>query len=324
MRVSWVTARNFARRGFTVLELLLAVSIMTVIIIGLYTVFDQTQKALRGTMSQVDVLEGVRSATDLISSELEGVNYLPVNRYTNFYVARNPLSATVPVAGLSGSGAPVLETVIQDLFFHARVGDEWKAIGYWVGPLRTNLPPPFSVGRLYRYAVNYSREQVRGLAGPGLTDAQRNAALTAFNTDRMPNSSPVMDGIVHFKFIAYAPNGFPMYPADANPTDSSSTTFLDLLENAYTDSGASVDRYFAAWIETGPGQSMRYNFSDRSFPTHPSALEVEIGVLEPDVIRQYISIAEAQPAEAARFLARQGGKIHLFRQRIPLRNAPPY
>src|SRR5262249_4873965 len=138
------------RHGFTVIELLLAVAIMTVIVIGLYTVFDHTQKALRGSMAQTDVLEGVRAATDLVGRELESAAYLPLANYTNFYVSRATNSQTVQLNGLMG--APLFDTVLQDVFFHTRLGDHWSAVGYWVGPAQlTNQTGKISVGRLYRF-----------------------------------------------------------------------------------------------------------------------------------------------------------------------------
>lgn len=172
------------RAGFTVLELMLAVSIMTVIVIGLYTVFDQTQRALRSTMRQVDVLEGVRATRDLVSSEIAGASYLPLANYTNLFVARNLLSRGVRIEGLARD--PVLDTVLQDLFFHTRVGNQWSAVGFWVGPMFTNVAGPFSVGRLYRFGTNITEAQIREMGGQTeITGSdwrdRRNALLT---TDR--------------------------------------------------------------------------------------------------------------------------------------------
>lgn len=325
MRLHGTVTRIRACVGFTVLELLLAVSIMTVIVIGLYTVFDQTQKALRGTISQVDVLEGIRATSDLVGRELEGVSYLALPRYTNFYVARNPLTESVPIVGLSQNA--LLTTVIQDVFFHTRVGERWTAIGFWVGPLRTNanLTAPISVGRLYRFSTNITEGQIRGMAAPNNNAAQRNALLTAFHSNqRIPLSAPILDGVVHFRIIAYDESGVPLYPA----TNQFSQNYLDLLDAQFDQLRntfvLAADSTFAATIEAGPGQSMQYLFSDLSFPSHPGAIDVELGVLEPQVVRQYESIAEVQPLEAAKFLSRHAGQIHLFRQRIPLRNAPKY
>ena len=44
--------------GFSLVEVLLAVSIMSVIVFGLFSMFNQTQKALLATSKQVDILGG--------------------------------------------------------------------------------------------------------------------------------------------------------------------------------------------------------------------------------------------------------------------------
>ena len=56
-----------------------------------------------------------------------------------------------------------------------------------------------------------------------------------------------------------------------------------------------------------------------TIPPFPASLELEIGVLEPQLVTRFASIPSAD--EARKFLARNAGRIHLFRQRIPLRNA---
>ena len=53
--------------AFSIMELLVAVSIMTFIVYALYQMFHQTQKALRGNITQVDVLESGRAALEMMS-----------------------------------------------------------------------------------------------------------------------------------------------------------------------------------------------------------------------------------------------------------------
>ena len=57
--------------AFSLVELLLAVSLMSVIVFGLYSMFNETQKALRSNVRQVDVLEAGRAAIELLVSDLE-------------------------------------------------------------------------------------------------------------------------------------------------------------------------------------------------------------------------------------------------------------
>lgn len=309
--------RNRRHAGaFSLIELLVAVSIMTVIILGLYTVFDQTQRAMRNTMSQVDVMEGVRATSDLVGRELERAAYLPLPWYTNLYVSRSPFSRDVELQNLAGGR--LLTTVLQDVFFHTRVGDEWSGIGFWVGPINTNLTAPLSVGRLYRFTTNVSLAQVRRFEQNSAPNRslQRNPLLTAFQSDRrFRESSVVMDGIVHLRVIAYGAGGIPLYGTNLLTWDREFERVEEELP------AGSRQSYL---LQAGPGESVLYQFYHRSFPTAPVELELELGVLEPQVVKQYLSIAMAQPAAAADFLARHAGKIHLFRQRIPLRNASPF
>ncbi len=307
--------RGRAAAAFTVMELMLSIAIMTVIVIALYTVFDQTQRALRSTMSQVDVLEGIRSSADLVGREVEGAGHLPVLGYTNLYVTRNARSVPAKLDRLAGG--ELLTTVLQDMLFHVKVGEQWAAIGYWVGPRETNSTDRFAVGRLYRFATNLAPAQVRAMADRiSSTEAERNAPMLAFwnPVTRLALSAPVVDGIVHFRVIAYRADGTPLYG-----------TNLITLRREYNEARVGKPLLeIAALEESLPGESVQYSFSSDSFPVAPSAIEIEMGIIEPQVLRQYQSIAEAQPAEGNRFLARNAGKIHLFRQRISLRNAAPY
>ena len=62
---------NRGTRAFTVIELMLAVAIMGVIIFALYSVFNQTQRALRRSETDVDVSQRARAVLEMISRELE-------------------------------------------------------------------------------------------------------------------------------------------------------------------------------------------------------------------------------------------------------------
>jgi hypothetical protein len=53
----------------------------------------------------------------------------------------------------------------------------------------------------------------------------------------------------------------------------------------------------------------------------PAYIEMEFGMLEPDTLAQYYLMLDDQNPNAAKFLQRQIGKVHLFRQRIPIRTA---
>src|SRR2546429_8244883 len=78
---------RFARsRAFTVVELLVAISVLTLIVLVLYGLFDQVQRALRGNVAQVDVLEGGRSAMQLMAGEMEQMEAGNVPTNVNLFV----------------------------------------------------------------------------------------------------------------------------------------------------------------------------------------------------------------------------------------------
>src|SRR6266511_4863469 len=60
-------------RAFTLVELLVAISVLTLIVLVLYGLFDQVQKALRSNVAQVDVHEGGREGMELLSREMEQI-----------------------------------------------------------------------------------------------------------------------------------------------------------------------------------------------------------------------------------------------------------
>lgn len=320
MRCSVPHRSAFARRGFTVLELMLSIAIMTVIFIGLYTVFDQTQKALRQTISQVDVLEGIRTSTDLVGRDIESFAYVPLANYTNLYVAQSPYNLSLRLDNLSQG--ELLTTVLQDVFFHQRQGDQWTAVGYWVGAMTTNpvAAPPHSVsvGRLYRFSVTANSQFMRSLNGLATQD-ERNAMLSTFQnlSLRLTNSAPLIDGVVHFRMVCYGESGAPLFGTNLLTWEQQ---FNTLKSRGQLPLGA----HLATTVEAGPAASVQYLFSDHSYPTGAGWIEYEIGILEPQLVKRYASIAEGQPAAAAKYLERHAGQIHLFRQRVPLRATSPY
>jgi hypothetical protein len=53
----------------------------------------------------------------------------------------------------------------------------------------------------------------------------------------------------------------------------------------------------------------------------PAYIDVELGVLEPDALRQFQAIADLGDTTAAkRFVMAQAGKVHFLRERVPIRS----
>jgi type II secretory pathway component PulJ len=66
-----VRSANRARRAFSLIEILVVVTLLSVIIIGLVAMFSTTQKALLSSTTQVDLLETGRATMDMVGRDLE-------------------------------------------------------------------------------------------------------------------------------------------------------------------------------------------------------------------------------------------------------------
>ena len=60
-------------RAFSLIEVMVAVTLMSVIVLGLLAMFSQTQRAFRTGITQVDVMEGGRAACELMAREMEQI-----------------------------------------------------------------------------------------------------------------------------------------------------------------------------------------------------------------------------------------------------------
>lgn len=286
-----------ARRGvaFTVVELMVAVSIMTLIVLALYGMFDQVQKALRGNVAQVDVLEGGRAAMELMTREMEQAqagNVLNQMNKTNLYVGlgwdATLLQPQLPVRQELLGVNEYRMNVLQEAYFLSRFNKQWTGTGYRVlaSSLKSGVFNQFAligVGTLARYSTS--------IHDSDLTRSNLSALVMDPQPVNLAKYQRLVDGVVHFRIRAYDGRGLP----------------LTYLTNNYIGVNMLNDR------STGETQ---YTFTNTAVPAY---LELEMGVLEPQVLEKLKSFPNL--AAATNFLAKQTGKIHLFYQRIPIRTA---
>ncbi|MBI4658488.1 MAG: hypothetical protein HY735_06515, partial [Verrucomicrobia bacterium] len=162
------------------MELLVAVSIMTFIIYALYQMFNQTQKALRGNITQVDVLESGRAAREMLSRDLEQISASGLAGTTNLYAASIP--AIPPLVQLDLDEQRALRTnMLQEFFFLTRRTNAWIGTGYRV------IGAQDGIGTLYRYTVSTN---YRFLSSNNLSGAY-------FTADLTNHFHRVADGIIH-------------------------------------------------------------------------------------------------------------------------------
>ena len=261
------------------LEMMVAVALLLMIVTGLTMMFMQTQRAFKGGLGQVDVFESGRAAMEMITRDLEQMAPSADVSNVNFYVSLT-YPPNTPVR------PPAIENstdtnYIQNLFALTH-GSGWQGISYKV--LATNDPVDWGnvvVGTLYRRTTNSSR-------------IQGNYLFDNFNTAPLTNYHRVIDGVVRFKVRVY-----------------------DVAGNAVTTST------HISGIDMGSENSVLpdcnllwYKFSNNELPGY---IEVELGILEPSAV-ELMRVYPTTDYEAQRaFVVRNSGKIHIFRQQIPIR-----
>lgn len=284
--------RRVRKTGFSLVEILVAVSLLSVIILGLMAMFGQTQRAFRLGMSQTDVLESGRLVTEMITRELEQTtpDYSRYGTTPGFY-AELVNSSNISTQVLPGTA--VLRTNrMADIFFVTRENQTWTGHGYFI---RTDAKVANSfgpVGTLYRYETNNSTFQF---------DQNPSGLWVGFNNARngnLFNVSKLLEGVVEFQVRAFDTNGIAITP---------------LANQVFTNiSGGIITN---AYWSLGDPTEVGYVFTSNAVPAF---VELEIGILEQQIYERYQSI----PVAAAReeYLRKQAGHVHLFRQRIPIRN----
>jgi prepilin-type N-terminal cleavage/methylation domain-containing protein len=81
--------------GFTLVELMVAMSIFLLILVGIFQVFDPSRSALQVSERKLDVQQNARVAMDRMSRQLRMAGYFPENLVPN---PVNPLSNSIQVA----------------------------------------------------------------------------------------------------------------------------------------------------------------------------------------------------------------------------------
>jgi len=263
------------RGAFSLIEILVVIALLSVIIIGLVMMFSQTQRAYRLGTTQVDVLEGGRAITDMMTRELSQMTPSRVSNCVNFYVQIAPFPPVKQL--LPGNPAPGRTNLIEELFFLTEENKTWKGIGYRVSNLNGGI------GSLYRYERTNSFNQ-----DPALIFSNY------FNTVFL--SKPLLDGVVHFKVLAYDTNG--------NWIATNNLPFAFVREPQFSGyAGGEVESYL---------------FMNKLVP---ASVEIQLGILEERAFERAKSISDA--TTRSNFVAQQAGKVHLFRWRVPVRNVDP-
>jgi hypothetical protein len=219
------------------------------------------------------------------------VNFCVITNYWQYQSSSAPL-----VQSMMGSDTNTCRTnVLEKFFILTRQNTTWTGVGYVVDTTSTNYVNP-----LYRFTATAS------VSAPGMPWGLYTNFLT--NTF-LPipfyatNLSHLVDGVVHLTVRAYDPNGY-------------------WMTNTYVYSGTNrIGPNPNVWFSMpAMGEAGFYMFSN----TLPASVEIQLGLLEDRTIQRAESLPDLTPGWArSNYLAQQAGKVHLFRQRFPIRNVDP-
>jgi len=313
-------------KAFSLLEMLLVATLMTAIVYGLYSMFDQTQRALRGNTSQVDVLEGGRSALDFVTRELEQVAPCGLGNCPNIFNTVHFPNATYPnpiIQELNPpTTPPTLRTnVVEEVFFLTFATNCWAGNAYYVGSYTnsTNMLGEDGVGTLYRMTITnlYPDRPMSPI-----TPVQIGNMLAQYHGGRS-NSSPVVDGVVHFKLEAYDRHGVWMdpdlypnpYRLNYPPPYPGYTIHTVVRGQAMPSTMYPTNVVLQeAWLQAIRLPATQFFFLSNALPAY---LDIELGVLEPQAWQKVLAIPNADAKR--QYLKTHAGQVHLFRKRIAIR-----
>ena len=311
--------------AFSLIEIMVTIALLSFIVLGLLAMFNQTQRAFRSSMTQVDVLEAGRAVTDMIARDMEQMvaSDLPDSpsnslRALNFFAELSPQFPQFAEPILQGLPGTVgtqpnrpqecRTNAFYDVFFLAKQNLDYMGIGYQVRPENQNG----IVGTLYRFSTNRTKTSAASLSAEF-----RQAEGINWNGNTTPtNLSRIADGVVHFQVRAYDTNGFPF-------------NFNTLYTNAMFRTNGYVQAFgigsgYAGMRNshiTAPSPAMpdRYNYYFFSNAV-PAFLELEVGFLEPHILDRLKGIGNGNAAAQYAYLSNHVANVHLFRRRIPIRN----
>ena len=249
--------------ALTLLEMMVAITLLAVIMLGLVMMFNQTQKALHIANAQTDVFENTRIAIETVTRDVAEMSQFP--NLTNSYSVALP--SPIPGGTLPLPNGAV-DVDFSEAFWLKRVNDEWQGVGYFVAenPDPKGVRVNTGVGTLYRYFNSVRKDNAGWLERDYRTN--ENAYYR------------VSDGVVHFSLSA-----------------------------AYV-------------VDLGGGTNITYLQTNNFLFSNdlPAFVDVEVGVLEPTYLKQFQSLSAFDTNAAQNFLANHAGKVHFFRERVPIRN----
>jgi prepilin-type N-terminal cleavage/methylation domain-containing protein len=292
-------------RAFSLVEVLVVVTLLSLIVLVLMTVFNSTQSAFRAGVTQSDVMEGGRAAMDLMVSDLKtmtatgnsnNILYSGYGDYrqcsANFYANTNFNNYQPLLQSLPGS-SQLRTNLLENFFMLSRQNinghDTWVGTGYTVNA--TNASPIFP---LYRFTTN----------APVSSDPYNllNTFILGIQANAYTNTgwSHLIDGVVDLRVRAIDVNGYQM-------------------TNTYQYNSGQYTTYPNTWFGSPQWGEPGFCFFSNSIP---STVEVQMGALEDRIVKRAESLPPQtiSPTAQSNYLAQQAGSVHVFRQRVLIPN----
>jgi hypothetical protein len=274
-------------QAFTLVEVMVSTGLLSLIVLVLMAVFNSTQTAFRAGLTQTDVLESGRSAMGLIAGDLERMTPSLGTNYgaVNFCVTTNYHNYPALHQSLIGVSDPktTWRTNVLENFFILS-----RENTTWQGTgYAVVTDSPDGLGSLYRYTTNHPVMAV---------DPARIFYSDFTNFFLAPtNGSHLMNGVVDLRVHAFDTNGLWICLGRKN-----------ISTNALVFSGEIV-----------PGEVGCFFYSNAL----PASVEVEMGVLEDRTLQRAESLGD--PLVRSNYFAGHAGQVHVFRQRVSVRNLDP-
>lgn len=291
MKLSSPSARSRRTRAFTLVEILTAVAITTIIVFTLMKMFDTSTKALQLANRQTDVWESARGTFGILRQNLGELTTGGATNRINLFTA-NQTTENV--------GGNLMRR--QDIYILSRENNQWNVNVYLLGKDRLSDLDTAGVKTLYRFQTNFPVYPPASASPLGfeydiftslhpftvaLDALDRHLAAVDSGQEPEGTINVMARGIVHLRVVPYAADGraFTNYNVLPPPLP--------------------VDHYVDDDTVRFRGEML------------PNSVDLEMFVLHPDRIEEFRS--QAGPIAQKNYLDKHTSSVQLFRTRIPVR-----
>ena len=294
--------------GFTLVEILVVLVLLSLIVFALMAVFAGTQRAFRASLTQSDTLEGGRAVMDLIANDLQTMtpcdqdtnlnHYAPgsmANWPCNFVINEQKFGVQYPPSPLfqplvSSPSGMMRTNILENIFILSKDNingvPSWIATGYSVS---TNLADG-TLYPLYRFYITTN------LSGGPAAVAGLYTIFQRLNYTNSANWSYMMNGVVDLTAQTYDANGV-------------------LMTNGY-GAYAFAPYFHVRFVNFAPDLC---GVTDCGFFSNaiPASVQIELGTMEDHTL---VHAEGLSGVNQSNYLANAAGQVHMFRQRVWIRN----